>query len=167
MKTLRLWTKRKKGRRDVNYSKSHGFCLWPSLPTAKTLSKIFASCSTIPISSFPLLFSQVIKLRSTARVIAHAHKISSLCFASSSNYETLYHILWFFLIHHITIMNGFVHKMFENHSKCRIWIFEFWYFPPIDLSGNTVRNVRSQCWMRLFLWFSNTVRSCRYSLVYF
>ena len=21
--------------------------------------------------------------------------------------------------------------MFENHSKCRIWIFQFWHFPPI------------------------------------
>ena len=32
----------------------------------------------------------------------------------------------------------------KNDSKCRIWIFEFWHFPPIfvlfktDLSGNTV-----------------------------
>ena len=22
-------------------------------------------------------------------------------------------------------------KSFENYSKCRIWIFEFWHFPPI------------------------------------
>ena len=22
-------------------------------------------------------------------------------------------------------------KLFENYSKCRIWIFEFWHFPPI------------------------------------
>ena len=35
-------------------------------------------------------------------------------------------------------------KMFENYSKCPIWIFEFWHFPPFfvpiktDLSGNTV-----------------------------
>ena len=21
--------------------------------------------------------------------------------------------------------------LFENYSKCRIWIFEFWHFPPI------------------------------------
>ena len=24
-----------------------------------------------------------------------------------------------------------VKKMFQNYSKCRIWIFEFWHFPPI------------------------------------
>ena len=23
------------------------------------------------------------------------------------------------------------HTVFENHPKCRIWIFEFWHFPPI------------------------------------
>ena len=29
--------------------------------------------------------------------------------------------------------------MFENYSKCRIWIFQFWHFSPIFvLSGNTV-----------------------------
>ena len=71
-------------------------------------------------------------------------------------------------------------KVFESYSKCRIWIFQFWHFPPIfvllkvtclvtlfDLSfgpflaflTNFCRikmlNVqgsllRSQCWMRLF-----------------
>ena len=24
-----------------------------------------------------------------------------------------------------------MHKLFENYSKCRIWILEFWHFPPI------------------------------------
>ena len=24
--------------------------------------------------------------------------------------------------------------LFENYSKCRIWIFEFWHFPPICVS---------------------------------
>ena len=62
--------------------------------------------------------------------------------------------------------------------------FNFWPFPPIfwpiitDLSGNIVwsqieqfwwtfvyskfkrSSLRSQCWMRLFLWFSNTVIIC-------
>ena len=34
--------------------------------------------------------------------------------------------------------------LFENYSKCRIWIFDFWHFPPIfgpiksDISGNNV-----------------------------
>ena len=23
--------------------------------------------------------------------------------------------------------------VFENHPKCRIWIFEFWHFPPISV----------------------------------
>ena len=75
--------------------------------------------------------------------------------------------------------------LFENYSKCRIWILAFsTNFCPIktDLSGNTVwqqalgfqklakmdhfvhskckrSSLRSQCWMRLFLWFSNTVSS--------
>ena len=75
--------------------------------------------------------------------------------------------------------------VFENHPKCRIRIFEFWHFPSIfDLSGNSVwpqklcqigpflaflinfcplkirrrSSLRSQCWTRLFLWFSNTVK---------
>ena len=80
--------------------------------------------------------------------------------------------------------------LFENYSKCRIWILAFsTNFCPIkvDLSGNTVwpqasvfqnlakmdhfwhfqwtfvhskckrSSLLSQCWMRLFLWFSNTV----------
>ena len=85
----------------------------------------------------------------------------------------------------------FISTLFENYSKCLIWILAFsTKFCPIktDLSGNTVwpqasafqklakmdqfwhffinfclhskckRNwLRSQCWMRLFLWFSNTV----------
>ena len=24
----------------------------------------------------------------------------------------------------------FISTLFENYSKCRIWIFEFWHFPP-------------------------------------
>ena len=77
--------------------------------------------------------------------------------------------------------------LFENYSKCRIWILAFsTNFCPIkdDLSGNTVwpqasvflktrqngpfsaflinfcplkckrSSLLSQCWMRLFLWFS-------------
>ena len=82
--------------------------------------------------------------------------------------------------------------LFENYSKCRIWIFECWRFPPIfvllkltclvilfDRKLQFFKNspnwqflaflinfshskckrssLRSQCWMRLFLWFSNTV----------
>ena len=73
--------------------------------------------------------------------------------------------------------------LFENYSKCRIWILEFWHFPPIfvllilthlvTLFGRKLHFwyfwlifvdskckrslLRSQCWMRLFLWFSNTV----------
>ena len=86
-----------------------------------------------------------------------------------------------------------ISTLFENYSKCRIWIFDILAFStnfcPIktDLSGNTVwpqasdfqklakmdhfwhflltfihskckcSSLRSQCWMRLFLWFSNTV----------
>ena len=82
--------------------------------------------------------------------------------------------------------------LFENYSKCRIWILAFsTKFCPIkvDLSGNTVwpqasvfqnlakmdhfwhfqwtfvhskckrSSLRSQCWKRHYLWFSNTVRS--------
>ena len=82
--------------------------------------------------------------------------------------------------------------LFENYSKCRIWILAFSInFCPIktDLSGNTVwrqasgfqklakmddfwhfqwtfvyakckrSSLGSQYWMRLFLWFSNTVRN--------
>ena len=85
------------------------------------------------------------------------------------------------------------HTLFENHPKCRIWILEFWHFPPIfvllkltclvtlfDRKLQVFKNspkwtifchfpltfvhskrkrssLRSQCWMRLFLWFSNTV----------
>ena len=70
--------------------------------------------------------------------------------------------------------------LFENYSKCRIWIFSFWHFPPIflplkltclvtlfDRKLQVFKNLpftkckrsslRSQSWMRLFLWFSNTV----------
>ena len=90
--------------------------------------------------------------------------------------------------------------LFENYSKCRIWIFQFWHFPPIfgpiktEQSGNTVWpqalgfqklakiahfghfkwtlvhsickgcSLRSQCWMILFLWFSNNVLHGAYGL---
>ena len=83
--------------------------------------------------------------------------------------------------------------LFENYSKCRIWVYEFWHFPPIfvllkltclvtlfDRKLQVFKNspkwnifghfqltfVHSKCkhnslcsqrWMRLFLWFSNTV----------
>ena len=41
-------------------------------------------------------------------------------------------------IHLLSVWNMNTH-CFENDSKCRIWIFEFWQFPPIFvLSGNTV-----------------------------
>ena len=53
--------------------------------------------------------------------------------------------------------------LFENDSKCRIWILAFFnIFCPftINLSGNTVgllkckrSSLRSQCWIRLFLDF--------------
>ena len=86
--------------------------------------------------------------------------------------------------------------LFENHSKCRIWIFEFWHFPPIFvllkltclvtlfdrklqffknspnwlflafLNSKCKRSsLRSQCWMRLFLWFSNTMRARMHSSI--
>ena len=94
-------------------------------------------------------------------------------------------LLWYIYV--------FISTLFENYSKCRIWIFGilefFTNFCPIkiDLPGNTVwpqasgfqklakidifwhflltfvhskckrSSLRSQCWMRLFLWFSNTV----------
>ena len=84
--------------------------------------------------------------------------------------------------------------LFENYSKCRIWVYEFWHFPPIfvllkltclvtlfDRKLQVFKNspkwnifghfqltfVHSKCkhnslcsqrWMRLFLWFSNTVK---------
>ena len=70
-------------------------------------------------------------------------------------------------------------SLFENYSKCRIWIFEFWHFPHIfvllkltclvtlfDRKLQVFKNspkwtifgifkckrssLRSQCWMRLF-----------------
>ena len=81
--------------------------------------------------------------------------------------------------------------LFENYSKCPIWIFEIWHFPTIFVllkltclitlfdrklqvfkdspnwtifwhfsltfvhSKCKLSSLRSQCWMRLFLWFSN------------
>ena len=27
--------------------------------------------------------------------------------------------------------NNLLHILFENYSKCRIWSFQFWHFPPI------------------------------------
>ena len=50
--------------------------------------------------------------------------------------------------------------MFENYSKCRILIFQFWHFPPIFVL------LKVTCLVTLFdrklqnetfLWFSNTV----------
>ena len=44
----------------------------------------------------------------------------------------------------LNLINATIGTLFENYSKCRIWSFEFWHFPPIfvlfktDLSGNTV-----------------------------
>ena len=62
--------------------------------------------------------------------------------------------------------------LFENYSECFIWILAFsTNFCPIktDFSGNTVWPQASVfqklakltiiIWMRLFLWFSNTVRT--------
>ena len=59
-----------------------------------------------------------------------------------------------------------LHKstLFENHPKCRIWDFNFsifhhfWHFWLTFVYSKCKRSsLRSQCWMRLFLWFSNTV----------
>ena len=68
----------------------------------------------------------------------------------------------------------------DKHHKCLIWIFEFWYFPPIfvllkvtclvilsDRKLQVFKNspnwpvwgIFKECWIRLFLWFSNTVCS--------
>ena len=44
----------------------------------------------------------------------------------------------------VVIMNENEASLFENHSKCPMWSFEFWHFPSIfcpiktALSGNTV-----------------------------
>ena len=78
--------------------------------------------------------------------------------------------------------------VFENHPKCRIWICEFgifhqflsflvtlfdqkidnfWYFWSAFVHPKSKRNsLRSQCWMRLFLWFSDTVPQCDKSRFY-
>ena len=50
--------------------------------------------------------------------------------------------------------------MFENYSKCRIPIFEFWYFPQtfILLLKLTCLAANFRYFkMRLFLWISNTM----------
>ena len=48
--------------------------------------------------------------------------------------------------------------LFENHPKCLIWIFKFWHFYWNFWHSKCKRSsLRSQCWMGLFLWFSNTV----------
>ena len=55
--------------------------------------------------------------------------------------------------------------VFENYSKCRISIFQFWDFPSIfvqlKLTANFSFSKNHQ--MRLLLWFSNTVRVCLFT----
>ena len=57
--------------------------------------------------------------------------------------------------------------MFEHYSKCRIWYFQFGHFLTIFVQlkltclvtrfDRNRSSLRSQCWMRLFGRFSNTV----------
>ena len=58
-------------------------------------------------------------------------------------------------------LNKEIHSVWKSPEMSH-WSFSFLAFSSIfDLSGNTVKckcsSLRSQCWMRLFLWFSNTV----------
>ena len=104
------------------------------------------------------------------------------------NLKQLWAIQFFEKYHH------HYNTVFKNYSKCHIWVFQFWHFPPIfvflkltclvtliDRKLKVFKNspkwtifgifewtfvhskckrssLRSQCWMRLFLWFSNTVQ---------
>ena len=90
----------------------------------------------------------------------------------------------------LSIMNRLTLTVFENYSKWRIWVFQFWHFALIfALSGNTVlpqastfqdhfchflltfvhskckrSSLRSQYWMRLFgVIFKHCVISTWYS----
>ena len=44
----------------------------------------------------------------------------------------------------VSILVCNINKWFENHPKCRIWIFEFWHFPPIFVL------LKLTCLVRLF-----------------
>ena len=57
------------------------------------------------------------------------------------NHQLFYFWIWFLILnYHLFVVN----TVFENYSKCRIWIFQFLTFSTIfgtiktDLSGNTV-----------------------------
>ena len=70
--------------------------------------------------------------------------------------------------------NIFEKTLFENYSKCCIWIFQCWYFPPIsvllkiDLSGFPVFDYKLRVFQKLFtasqqfLWSNHTERKVWY-----
>ena len=62
-------------------------------------------------------------------------------FIGYTSFEVFFVFLEFFL-NRIFLVDCWLMPMFENYSKCRIIIFQFWHCPPIfgDLSSNTAFN---------------------------
>ena len=55
-------------------------------------------------------------------------KSSNFRFSRFWNHQLFYFWIWFLILnYHLFVVN----TVFENYSKCRIWIFQFWHFLPI------------------------------------
>ena len=70
------------------------------------------------------------------------------------------------LLHFSSLLKNTV---FENHQKCRNWVFKFWHFLLTFINSKSnceLSSLRSQFWMRLFLWFSNIVQKPPWIRIY-
>ena len=98
------------------------------------MSKMFNFCE----------FSKIWSLRSnnvTRQVNCNRTKIGWKC----QNWKSqMRHFGWF--SNSVTLFKNIFNivTVFKNYSKCRIWLFQFWHFPPIfvqlsiEVSGITV-----------------------------
>ena len=135
------------------------------------------SSSSLLKQRFKLLFKDFLGQWGSLSSSSNWTKSSRAC-SQTSCQKSLGKATW---ISHDVFSNAmpmhFELTVFENNSKCCIWIFvifhQFLSNFKSGLSGNTVRQVasvcqnspnwkrsslRSQCCMWLFLWFSNTVK---------
>ena len=58
------------------------------------------------------------------KLVKISHSISFVSWARLHMYKCFHNLLW-------RQKQKQQHTVFENHQKCRIWVFQFWLFPPI------------------------------------
>ena len=133
------------------------------LTTAKKNSSAGAAAKLWPLSTFTLLPAVFLQCCYIHVAINQCcllwHFLSALCLCMSNFPTCRLTICPHFNIKRVEKFQQKLRStLFENHPQYPLGISHLWHFPPIFvLLKSSCIQICWRCWMRLFLWLSNTV----------